>query len=487
MKLNQNLHAQLKSSSDESEETLYLDLFPDLQIEVQKRISYVNPNGLRSWIGSSKADPYSRAVFTFDTTGFVGHLLIKGIRYKITPLENGWHLVSEINPKAFLFEQEDAIEISPDPNRVTTQSDTFNDGTYVDLMALYSADAVATDPSIVTTITNIIATTNEALAKSCIQFRIRLVNTQQIAYSETLAGSDLLSCMSSPADGCLDTIAGIRASNGADIVSMWQANPVAIAYLPTQGVSNPDGGFMANSVYGVVDAGNFMHEFGHIIGINHDRYSEDKSDYDYNDAKGAAYDYVDMTSNLSTNVARGASCYYADLGCYTTDLYSNPRVLRYGRMVGKPGIADAASVANKQRFFLADYAQSLSAHSPDLSGCDVTADTAKSLPQCFVSTAAYGSPLSPHVQTLRDFRDHWLNTHFLGRKLVDTYYSVAPPIARKIENNPFLKKSTQFLLAPVVFSLIHPWAMLALIIVVAGILWLLPNLIQARKTRKNLG
>jgi hypothetical protein len=64
-------------------------------------------------------------------------------------------------------------------------------------------------------------------------------------------------------------------------------------------------------------------------------------------------------------------------------------------------------------------------------------------PRCFIATAAYGSPLDPHLDTLRWFRDHVLMVTGFGRELVEIYYSLSPPLADFIATHPALRTATR--------------------------------------------
>ncbi len=78
---------------------------------------------------------------------------------------------------------------------------------------------------------------------------------------------------------------------------------------------------------------------------------------------------------------------------------------------------------------------------------------------CFIATAAYGSLLDPAVVILREFRDHYLNTNFLGKKFVTWYYTNSPPLADRIAASPRLRLVTRVLLVPVIgtgWLFLHP-------------------------------
>jgi hypothetical protein len=51
---------------------------------------------------------------------------------------------------------------------------------------------------------------------------------------------------------------------------------------------------------------------------------------------------------------------------------------------------------------------------------------------CYISTAAYGTPLAPELDTLRGFRDRVLLPTPTGKLLVDHYYRTAPEIADRL-------------------------------------------------------
>ena len=75
---------------------------------------------------------------------------------------------------------------------------------------------------------------------------------------------------------------------------------------------------------------------------------------------------------------------------------------------------------------------------------------------CFVATAAYGSPLDPHLDSLRDFRDRFMMTNRPGRALVRFYYRHSPPLANFIADRDWLRAVVRGLLTPIVYTIEYP-------------------------------
>lgn len=103
--------------------------------------------------------------------------------------------------------------------------------------------------------------------------------------------------------------------------------------------------------------------------------------------------------------------------------------------------------------------------------------------KCFIATAAYGSYFEPEVDSLRSFRDDFLQKDATGAGFVSAYYALSPPIADLIDENPALKVPVRAALTPAValsesaVTIATPAkaaiAVAATLCVMAGALWLL--------------
>ncbi|MCK7468185.1 MAG: hypothetical protein MZU91_08720 [Desulfosudis oleivorans] len=79
-----------------------------------------------------------------------------------------------------------------------------------------------------------------------------------------------------------------------------------------------------------------------------------------------------------------------------------------------------------------------------------TVTTSSSNQNCFIATAAFGSPLAGQVEILRQFRDKYLLTNALGQKFVAWYYNNGPIAANWIKDKPLAKVAVQAALYPLI-------------------------------------
>jgi hypothetical protein len=89
---------------------------------------------------------------------------------------------------------------------------------------------------------------------------------------------------------------------------------------------------------------------------------------------------------------------------------------------------------------------------------------------CFIATAAYGSPLEPHVRVLREFRDRYLQRTAPGRAFIRFYYRHSPPVAAFIAEHAWLRSLVRMLLTPLVLAIAFPQRALMFLALAATLL-----------------
>ena len=222
-----------------------------------------------------------------------------------------------------------------------------------------------------------VTATNEALARSGLNFRVNLVGKEEVEYEESPSSGTDLSRLRIRTDGHMDRIHDRRDELGADLVNLMTDNDDVggIAYV----MGSLTHGFepWAFSIVTWTDSSFFRgivvaHEIGHNMGLSHDRYvasGNTLTGYSYGYVNARAFDDgAAQDACWRTIMAYGNRC--ADGGFaqrVTAPYFSNPE-LRYPDEDGDPlgvaktsdaggndGPADAVLTLEQSHLYVANF------------------------------------------------------------------------------------------------------------------------------------
>lgn len=530
-------------------EKLELNLFQDINLIARKtRIERRSDRDI-TWIGRVEGDDLSMVVITLRNDNLVAEINSNDKNITIRPMGNKVHVIYEISPsynenissgggsgggsgpsssggKASsiksdmvfptdnpavadlilkkknarvkieelkkLAREKDQRNKGPtntnkDPNNSVTTAASSTDGSFIDVMVVYTDDVRAATADIVAEITNDIAYANEALARSCVLTRLRLVHTAELNFVETEDSTMDLYCLTLQVSSyCRDnlavmqTVTTMRNTYGADLVQMWVENNqdvCGIGWAPS--LSQMQADFAYTVKIHDCPAATSIHEMGHNLSLLHDRYEHGVSFYNTAASNSEGYGFVITSLKVRDIMSYDTECSDSGFSCTRIGYFSNPRIVYQGIPFGIPGISDGVKRLNVSRVTAANYMGAVTEYSPDItSGCEAVVEKKSGMSPCLIATVSYGSFLDQHVVVLREFRDNFLLNYQWGQYFVDWYYQTSPMYAKIIEQYPVLKVLIRVVLTPIVLLITYPIINFALIIFLVSFilyLYLIPS------------
>lgn len=272
------------------EPALSLELFPDVYIVAV--FDRFDPNGSGvTWVGHVDGVPGSSVTLAYGNRVMWGSIIMPRGTYQIRPAAEEVraanrqpvgevHVVAQVDQSALPREGEPLVpQISPEALAAagdTVMSDTA--GT-IDVMFVYTAlaQAAAGGPAGITSLMNVaISETNSTYANSDVKFRVRLVHSALLPYSESSSGFTNLTNLRAGA-GALATVPALRDQYKADLVMMLvhPTNPgldvCGIAYvMNTVSPAFEPSGYSVTDTVCVTPNLTVAHEWGHNMGAHHD-------------------------------------------------------------------------------------------------------------------------------------------------------------------------------------------------------------------------
>lgn len=387
VKLNLGLLPQALPSpgNKSSDQVLILNLFDNIKYNIkitEKKISHATATEI--WSGKIIGMPKSHVSIAV-THGVVSGSIRTddGKFYKIVYIANNTYSIEEID------EQELPKELEPQKPRskssargvsaasapVSGASDT---GQIIDIMVLYTAsarNAAGGTSAIESIINSAVNTMNTTFSNSGITPRIRLVHTEEVSYNRGETGtasgfSTALDDLTGTSDGFMDHIHALRDTYHADMVQLLMNNNAVggLAWI----MQTPSSAFESNAFsvvhYEYADGWAFDHEFGHNMGMAHDRaHAANAGAYSY------SYGFQSPSGSWHTIMS-----YDCPDGCPRIDYWSNPEVTYNGELTGAPigtsDEADATTTINNNANIIANWRTSQE-ENPDLIVNSVNLDT----------------------------------------------------------------------------------------------------------------
>jgi hypothetical protein len=346
--------------------TLPLNLFPDAQFTaVRDRVETTSTGYV--WIGRLQGVEQSTVTFAVSANVMSASITTPVAAFVVRYVAAGVHVVQQINREA-LPPEAPPIAVdggAPANNDVYVNGD---DGSQIDLLVVYTPAARAAQggtAGIETLIDLGVSETNIAYADSGVIHRIRLVNKQEIAYTEVGISTDL-SRLRSTSDGFMDSVHTLRDTYGADIVQLIENEPSAcgIAYLMTTVSSS-----FATSGFGITHYScvspnySFEHEMGHNMGSRHDTYVDPGTTpytFSHGYVNQAAFVAGAPTSKRWRDImAYNDQCTASGFSCTRLRYFSNPSNTYLTDPMGNATTANAVLTLNNTRMTVANFRASI--------------------------------------------------------------------------------------------------------------------------------
>lgn len=327
---------QPRALADPASRVLSLELFPDLTVQAVREYAEPTLSGM-SWVGRLEGYPTSTVVFVLAGDELAGHIYAPFGFFRIEPGGNATYVVQQVVPERYP-EPSDVVMVpdsAPPSNRRAISGPYRDDGSVIDLLIVYTRDAVSNfggEQRAQAALDLVVAETNQALRATGVASRVRVVHSTTVDYAETADSLVDLSRIQNPTDSFMDSVPALRDRYAADLVALIteraESNICGRGYLAdARGLEQ--WGFSVTKRDCTRNGRTLAHEIGHNLGAHHDWYET---------AEGGAYQYskgyVSLTGRFLDVMAYYNLCRDTGTSCQQLLAYSSPSSAHNGQRTG---------------------------------------------------------------------------------------------------------------------------------------------------------
>lgn len=302
------------------------NLFSDVNYTGVVTRSQKSANGY-TWMGklAGKSGGYFY-VLTYDDA-FIAHIASSEGVYEVSfaaGSRNAYRII-QVNQAKFVDHPASATDesaVGPAADPAADFGPAADSGSQIDILVVYTAAARAADggtAQIKARIALAVTETNQGYANSGVTPRLRLVHTEEVAYTETgNIGTDVAR-LAGTADGYIDNVHTIRNTYAADMVGMIVNNGGGYCGMANAIMATAATAFQVTARDCATGYYSFGHEFGHLQGARHDTYVDPtNTPYSY----GHGYTYP--SASWRTIMAYNNACSAVGKNCTRLQYWSNP-------------------------------------------------------------------------------------------------------------------------------------------------------------------
>lgn len=328
-----------------------IQLFDDVVLQATHKRTDTFANGGYVWVGTDPTNALSDVSLSVYGDALVGTFNLHDTLYTVRQIKGDVHVIEQ-RPLDYRIDAEPLVAnimaSAAATAETTAVNDSTDDGSVIDVLVVYTPNArnAAGGTNAIQALINLaVAETNTGYDNSDVNFDMRLVHTQEVAYTEHLGApagdefSNALTEITSKTDGVIDQVHALRDTYAADTVAIIIDGS---AYCGIAWLMRNESLTFESAAFSVTDWScatgyySFGHEIGHNMGSAHDRANADGGAYPY------SYGYQDPTGSFRTIMAYYNGC---SNSCPRVNHWSNNSVNYNGKPTGVNS-NDPSSAAN---------------------------------------------------------------------------------------------------------------------------------------------